>query len=90
MLTISTGPREKTTVCLTLKRLYTRALARKNTDDISDIEEAFILAKKMNKRLVEYKYQLKLHDLPEDVKKELFGDLVIWEKELEDLRHATP
>lgn len=89
MYTLVREPMMDATVCMVLMELYTRALKRDDKEDIKDIERAFIKAKKMNKKLIEYKFQLRLHDVPDEIKKELFGDVVVWEKELEKVRtHA--
>lgn len=79
-------PDDKTTVCHELKKLYTRALQRGDATEIKEIETAFILAKKMNKRLVEYKFGYAVTKAPESEQIRLFGNMDTWQKELEGIR----
>lgn len=46
----------KSTICVNLGFLYRQALVRKDEPSAAIIKECFIMAKKMNRRLLEYKY----------------------------------
>ena len=68
---------EDATICSVLHTLYAIARMHKGTTEMELIKTAYIKAKKMNRKLYEYRYG-ELHDLPNNSWKE-----EDWEKEIE-------
>lgn len=67
------------TICFNLGFLYRQALVKKDETSAAVIKECFIMAKKMNKRLLEYKQDAD-NTTEEDWLEELnsMGERTIW------------